>query len=135
MGERLVNIPGPRTNRAYALYSREIVHVPLAATAGSVIMFSTMEALGAWAVAAATAVGLAIVFTGLWSKFDILSPRFQTSLRANVARAHDDFRLALSTLGSGATEVDVIMAVRSFEPRMAAMTDMDTEVHDSSAPR
>lgn len=119
MGDRLAELPTPRVNKAYALYSREIVHVPLGATAGSAVMFSTMETLGAWAVVPAVATGLGIVFTGLWARFNILAPRTQSSIRADVAQAHDDFHTALSALTSPGTPVDVIMAVRWFEPRLA----------------
>src|SRR5690606_22545343 len=47
-----------------------------------------------------------------------LAPRTQSSIRADVAQAHDDFRTALSALTSPGTPVDVIMAVRWFEPRL-----------------
>lgn len=120
LGDRWVELAEPRANQALALYSREIVHVPLGVTAASMIMFSTLEAIGAWAVAPAAAAGAAIVFTGLWAKSGLRSPGIPDSLRADVAQAHEDFRAALSALGSADTSVDVIMAVRSFEPRMDA---------------
>ncbi|QCX27887.1 hypothetical protein [Nocardioides jishulii] len=118
MGDRSVDLPEPRSSRVYALYSREIVHVPLGATAGSLVMLSALDTIGAWGVLPAAAAGLAILFTGQRAKLDLRAPGAPASLRADVAQAHDDFRDALSALGSPHTRVDVIMAVRSFEPRM-----------------
>ena len=118
LGDHFVEIPAPGVNKALALYSHEIVHVPLGAISGSAIMLTTMETLDAWAVVPATAAGLGVVLTGLWAKFSLQSPRTQGSLRADVAQDHDDFRAALSVLGSQDAQVDAVMAATWFEPRM-----------------
>lgn len=137
LGDRWIDLAEPQANKAYAAYSREIVHVPLGVTAGSAVLWGAAETIGTWAVVPAAVAGLAVMFTGQRAKLALRSPGAAGSLPADVAQAHDDFRAALATLPSPRTPVDVLMAVRGLEPGLeAAMrTVFDPAVEKGAAIR